>query len=409
MKKFLFIVVALFAVGSVKAQDETQLGYWNRNSFVELAPDESFIYKFIQAMDDESQEALNDLFTDMKGMGDNSILKRNEGGWYVKKDYPLPEGNYYESAFYRNDNDNGRIYIILPRINVLLRTGYQIEDLLDYYGDKVTLESSRWDGPTDHYLNCHMKTSTEVLEAVGRMYELMHEGIIGISPDRPELGIDYDNYLISVLTGSIADTIENGEKLVYEMNWEGKWPGVYDGEDTWQGTDEGMAITTSRLMESMWDIRSGIGKDITIVQGHYYIVRLTLKVPSDGSYNVGLGNYGMTGHENWDGGEICSWCVVPVTASEDFQVIDAEFPNVGFSFDDDAFVYFDSGWVVGTTIVKKVEVYEKFGFAGRGDETAIKSVKASKADESIYNLAGQKVNASYKGVVIKSGKKMIVK
>ena len=161
MKKFLFIVVALFAVGNVKAQDETQLGYWNRNSFVELAPDESFIYKFIQAMDDESQEALNDLFTDMKGMGDNSILKRNEGGWYVKKDYPLPEGNYYESAFYENDNDNGRIYIILPRINVLLRTDYQIEDLLDYYGDKVTLESSRWDGPTDHYLNCHMKTSTQ--------------------------------------------------------------------------------------------------------------------------------------------------------------------------------------------------------------------------------------------------------
>ena len=65
MKKFLFIVVALFAVGSVKAQDETQLGYWNRNGFVELTPDESFIYKFIQAMDDESQKAINDLFTDM--------------------------------------------------------------------------------------------------------------------------------------------------------------------------------------------------------------------------------------------------------------------------------------------------------------------------------------------------------
>ena len=59
MKKILLIVVTLFAVGSVKALDETQLGYWNRNGFVELTPDESFIYRLIQAMDDESQERLS--------------------------------------------------------------------------------------------------------------------------------------------------------------------------------------------------------------------------------------------------------------------------------------------------------------------------------------------------------------
>ena len=44
------------------------------------------------------------------------------------------------------------------------------------------------------------------------------------------------------------------------------------------------------------------------------------------------------------------------------------------------------------------------------DATAIKNVKAAKAENgAIYNLAGQKVNASYKGVVIKDGKKYIQK
>ena len=45
-----------------------------------------------------------------------------------------------------------------------------------------------------------------------------------------------------------------------------------------------------------------------------------------------------------------------------------------------------------------------------GGETAINSVKkAANADDAIYNVAGQKVNASYKGLVIKNGKKYIQK
>lgn len=43
------------------------------------------------------------------------------------------------------------------------------------------------------------------------------------------------------------------------------------------------------------------------------------------------------------------------------------------------------------------------------EATAIKSVKTVKEDGAIYNLAGQKVSASYKGVVIKDGKKYIQK
>jgi hypothetical protein len=41
----------------------------------------------------------------------------------------------------------------------------------------------------------------------------------------------------------------------------------------------------------------------------------------------------------------------------------------------------------------------------KGNTTAIESVKTSVEDGAVYNLAGQKVNANYKGVVIKNGKK----
>ena len=43
------------------------------------------------------------------------------------------------------------------------------------------------------------------------------------------------------------------------------------------------------------------------------------------------------------------------------------------------------------------------------EATAIKSVKTAAVNGAIYNLSGQKVNASYKGVVIKDGKKYIQK
>jgi len=38
----------------------------------------------------------------------------------------------------------------------------------------------------------------------------------------------------------------------------------------------------------------------------------------------------------------------------------------------------------------------------------VKAAEAA-ADGAAYNLAGQKVNAGYKGLVIKNGKKVIVK
>ena len=47
--------------------------------------------------------------------------------------------------------------------------------------------------------------------------------------------------------------------------------------------------------------------------------------------------------------------------------------------------------------------------AAAGGETAISAVKATAEDGVAYNLAGQKVDESFKGIIIKNGKKMIQK
>ena len=83
--------------------------------------------------------------------------------------------------------------------------------------------------------------------------------------------------------------------------------------------------------------------------------------------------------------------------------VEVLFEGYAYNVDGNGFVLFQCGDFAGTTIVKNVKVIDL-------DATAIKSVKkADKADGATYNLAGQKVNASYKGVVIKNGKKFIQK
>ena len=140
-----------------------------------------------------------------------------------------------------------------------------------------------------------------------------------------------------------------------------------------------------------------------VVTGHDYIVRLTLKVPSDGNYQVNLGSwYDNTQYQ------------APATASDDWQEIDVNFPKFGwdegvlYSWEADSqldlaccHVLLQCGWMVGTTIVKKVLVIEKL----KGGTTAIRTTKPDKADDAIYNLAGQRVSPSYKGVVIRNGQK----
>lgn len=400
--------MALMTVGASAQEEGEQESY----KWLDLKPDESFLYRFVLAMDEASQDAIEAFYAEKKDPEDQPILMGNWGGWYVKKDCILPEGNFYESSFYKRTNGDERIYVVLPRIDVTLKAGCRIEGLLEYYGDKVTLDDSyEWpfedDGPSSYKLTCHMKTSQEVLKAIDDRYEFEQESILQIWPATHNLEVGSNQYLISVLTGNNKKSEVEGERIVYEMNWEGVdyyvgWdPSDWESDpNPWQGTDEGLAITSYHLWEQNWSLFTPIGQDFSLEQGHDYIVRLTLKVPSDGTYQVGFGR--------WWGGDANTWTSfdVPMTASEDFQVIEVESHNFGGNVWNEGYVILSSGWVLGTTVVKKVQVIERDNDA----PAAIKSAKTvRKSDDAIYNLAGQKVNTSFKGIVIKNGKKTITK
>jgi hypothetical protein len=154
---------------------------------------------------------------------------------------------------------------------------------------------------------------------------------------------------------------------------------------------EGLAITNPRIQAEIWQPQVMVVPDgsFDLEEGHDYIVRLTIKAPSDGTYQVNIGS--------WFCNDVGRFSV---KANLDFQIVDVEFPeykgNVAGGH-----VLLQVGWVEGTTVVKEVEVLEIVS-----DGTAsIMASKAVKADDVMYNLAGQRVDASYKGVVIQNGKK----
>ena len=417
MKKIIIAVaMALMAIGT-NAQDDAQLGYWNNKGLVELTPVESIVYKFVWPMDDESRESMRDLYDNMK-VGDKSILKcTNFSGdiaWYVKNDYPLPDGNYFVSDIYDAQAPNGsnaldgRLEVVLPQINCYVNWRGRVEDLLEYLGDQVTVdyisEPDLSGGTTCRFI-CNLKTSKEALELGMRVHDINMEGVRNFHSRVFSIDKIYDSYLISVMT----EPNENDVNLIYSMNWEGvDYPATNCGfgDYPWKPTDEGLGIINSQIGNWFTDL----AYPIALEQNHDYIVRLTIKAPSDGTYGVGFGKFlnRDVSKNTWFYRE------VPVTASEDFQVIDVECVDFASKAEDEKYaedgcVMLDCGRVLGTTIVKKVEVYEKPGSGVRDDKTAVNVVKATNADGAIYNLAGQKVDASYKGIVIQNGKKRIMK
>ena len=402
MRKWLTILVMALIAVSTCAQEE---GEQDSYKWTGLEPDESFLYKYVEAMDEASLDAIEAFYAEKKDLEDQPILKGDWGGWYVKKDCMLPEGNFFESSFYKRTNRNERIYVVIPRIDVTLKSSCKIEGLLEYFGDKMSLDdsylSSEGEENPSYRLICHMKTSQEVLKAIDDRYEFERECIIWFLPVTHYLKVGNDQYLISVLTGKNKKSEVEGEKIIYEMNWEGvEYQAIMEfGPNPWEGTDEGLAITSYHLWEGEWSLNTPVAHKFALKKGHDYIVRLTLKVPSDGTYQVAFGK--------WLGGDDNQRTTfdVPMTASENFQVIEVESLNFGEDVWNDGMVVLSSGSVLGTTVVKKVQVIEK----EKGTLAAIITLKTNKADDTIYNLAGQKVNASYKGLVIKNGKKMIKK
>ncbi|MBR5038696.1 MAG: hypothetical protein IKX65_08260 [Prevotella sp.] len=157
---------------------------------------------------------------------------------------------------------------------------------------------------------------------------------------------------------------------------------------------DGLGLNNPQLQDKLWTPQFPFLGNIQLEEGHDYVIRLTMKVPSDGTYWV----------------DMCSWSVgysyarhVPVVAGDDFQIIDVEYPEYGRSITD-GMVFIGWGGVVGTTILKEVELLE------RKYTTGINDIKvAYNPHNDVFNLSGQKVNTTYKGIVIRNGKRVVIK
>ena len=373
-------------------------GYWRNDVFFELTSDTLSNYKYVQAMDDESLKTLNDLLAGKRITDDEAIIKFEDNKFFVFNDYLLPEGDYYTSDIYKMKDfykDEMHTVYILPRIIVSLKDGFKMDDIMEQLGNR--LMPIEFDN-NPHYLYCNAKTSEEVLETIHVLNGLYKSGKYGIYHYSPL------TYYLPVHPNDLPDIYdldpfnENGIRLIYEKDWTNEWYfDICDGEEpdwSYEPTNEGLAMINPKVREH-WDfdmvtfITDG---NISFEKGHDYIVRLTIKVPSDGRYWMLLGRL-INGLR----------CEVPVTASDDFQVIDIDFPDFVGDIWGDGYVILCNGWVAGTTVLKKIQVYEK----QKGSETAIKPVKTVNNDDTIYNLSGQKVTSSYKGLVIMKGRKIV--
>ena len=208
-------------------------------------------------------------------------------------------------------------------------------------------------------------------------------------------------FVILMLSCLSINAQDEGDTLVslFKVNYEEitefvGWTYFYveDPNTKIEIVDDGLAVTNPNVQDQIWQPQVMVVSDgsVDLEEGHDYIVRLTLKVPSDGTYRVTMGS--------WSTNVVC---YAPAEARDDFQIIDVEYPEYKGRVEG-AHVLLGLGWVKGTTIIKEVEIFEKTSTTG------IQGAKHSRDfDDTIYNLSGQKVDTSYKGIVIQNGKKLI--
>ena len=207
--------------------------------------------------------------------------------------------------------------------------------------------------------------------------------------------------LKSVEVYDMSDGGEGGETVLYENDFTGitEFTGWTQFDDS--QTDgkvevdpDGVAITVGIQTGQLWQPQVMVVPDgsFNLEEDGNYKVIVTAKFPTDGTLQINMGSWSANDQAQF-----------PVEATGDFQEVVCDFEGWSVTAEG-AHLLFQCGDFQGTTILKSIKVIQI------GDESAIQNVKvAEKADNAIYNLAGQKVSASYKGFVIKNGKKYIQK
>ena len=156
---------------------------------------------------------------------------------------------------------------------------------------------------------------------------------------------------------------------------------------------DGIAIYVGIQTGQVWQPQVMVVPDgsFNLAEDGNYKVVVTAKFPADGTLQINMGTWSANDQAQF-----------PVTATGDFQEVVCDFE--GWSVDaEGAHLLFQCGDFKGTTILKKIQIFQI-------GATGIKGVKnITPATGAIYNLAGQKVDASYKGIVIMNGKKYLQK
>lgn len=185
------------------------------------------------------------------------------------------------------------------------------------------------------------------------------------------------------------------------------WTGVEDDDLPWiqfageesigfngsaAADPEGIAITVNEKSGLLWQPQANVLEDFDLEADGNYRVEVVAKLPCDGQLQINLGDWNAN-YFLYD---------FPIEATGDFQVITCDFLKYGGDASN-SHVLFQCGDFIGTSIVKSVKVINL-------DTSGIKGVKYIKpATSAVYNLNGQKVEASYKGIVIRNGKKFLQK
>ena len=189
-----------------------------------------------------------------------------------------------------------------------------------------------------------------------------------------------------------------GAKLIAEVDFTtatefNGWTQFGDGQEGSVALQsDGLAITVGSQTGQLWQPQIMVIPDgsFNLEEDGNYNVVVVAKFPTAGQLQINMGSWSANDQAQF-----------PVEASNDFQEIVCTFE--GWSVNaEGAHLLFQCGDFLGTTILKSVKVYDLVG-------TGIKEIKNNVQNNVRFNLAGQKVDANYKGVVIMNGKKFMQK
>jgi len=161
----------------------------------------------------------------------------------------------------------------------------------------------------------------------------------------------------------------NAQTLIAEKEWAGQeipdWYFIQfaDGQEgqAVAGAD-GMEITVGSQTGELWQPQVQVMDGLKLEEDHDYKVVVTAKFPTDGTLQINMGNW--AGRDQY---------TADVTATGDFQEVEVAFDGFAYNVADDdgngnGFVLFQCGDFAGTSIVKKVQVYD---MSGGGEEEIV--------------------------------------